>query len=751
MIDIKDYGSKISKVISCNLLDDIFYEDMVSQSNVLKSTISKGSTTLNSFDLLTHDIFNLLYKVAITFIDDNYLSIASLQNKPIIEHLYNSTIISKLRNRTKASLPNTAISMKYVLDEIISKLRGSNQSKLLKSEQHKLSSLYKQRNELSKILSNISQYDENHELFQELNNSKFPFCENIQSLLKQILQNDPIAKENYDLIDLLDMILSKSREKISYNNSVDKSEKYDSNIILNKSIYNAINNSKNSFSDNKNYDSESILEAFLDNLDKELKNNLSNDPNSNDINSSDKETNIENDSDNLSEDKLNKDGDIDPDFEEAFENALDYAEQKLVSYKKTKYSIIEKISLSLNRLDFLLESTDEDVDNIIIIESPNNITDNQANQGFMINELNNTILNDSANESRDNNLKLDQGKHLNELVHFIMNSIKSIDSKISFSKNSLKKQLDAINFDKVINDSIENIIDFEKNIKLLNVNKNSISNLVFDEIISLSKYFSNPDMKNFLDKVGRKKEIARKASSKHKKDKMTVSDRILLSDDIDNIIDEELMVLSLDIEAFKNDFYDRYLNNRLLTYEKVRPKERNKGPIILCYDGSGSMDGNKIKETKVHIISFIEVARIQKRKLITIQFASKDEPLIIKELNPNNINITDIYEIMSNFIRGGTNFEKPLERAIDYIKIDRFKHADILFITDGVCSISDNFKNKFVAAKQVMEFKLYTVIMHGNTYSDFGDIGHISDEVMEIRSINLNEWNERISEKIFSI
>lgn len=737
VIFIESFEVKINKTVACNLLDDIFYEEIILKSNVLKTTIARGSTTLNSFDLLTNDIFNLLYKVVITFNNENNMSLASLQNKPIIEYLLNSTILNKLRNRTKASLPNTAISIKYILDEIITKLRGSEKSKILKLEQQKLLNLYKKRNEINDILNHLELNDKNNRLSNYPNNTDFPFNENIKSLLNQILESELINNESYNSINLLETILTESKKIISEHNLINNKDEFHENIEFNKSISNALNNLKNNFSNDDTSNYENIIEYYLHNINNELSNSgndSDNDANEDDIDS-----------------ELNEESNTNEIFEEEFNNAIDYADEKLSVYKKTKYTLIKNLLSSLNKADFLSELNDEDFDEIIIIDDFNNTTNKNTNEYLIINEENNTVLNECYYDKPNNMLKNEQANNYNELMHFILNEIKLIDNKISFSKNSIKKQFENLNIDKVIDESIENIKQFDENVKLLNINKNSISNLSFDEIIKISKYFSNPEIKIFFDKVGRKKEIAKKASSKKKKDKMIVSDKILLSDDIDNIIDEELMMFSLDIDAFENDFYDRYLHNRLLTYEKVKSKEKNKGPIILCYDGSGSMDGNKIKETKVHILTFIEIAKVQKRKMITIQFASKDEPLIINKLNPNNININDIYDIMNNFLRGGTDFEKPLEKAMQYIEADKFKHADILFITDGVCNISENFKKKFISTKEIMKFKLYSVIMHGNTYSDYGDIGKISDEVMEIKSINLNNWNEKISEKIFSI
>lgn len=228
-------------------------------------------------------------------------------------------------------------------------------------------------------------------------------------------------------------------------------------------------------------------------------------------------------------------------------------------------------------------------------------------------------------------------------------------------------------------------------------------------------------------------------------------DRITPDDDLDSILDEELTDLALGIEAFENSFIDRFLHQSLLTRAKVSRKARHKGPIVLCYDGSGSMEGDKILETKAHILAFLEVARQQKRRMVTIQFASASEPLFVRELHPQRIRLTEVLELMDTFLKGGTDFERPLKEALRYLESDRFRNGDILFITDGICDISEGFKRRFLASKAEKRFRLYAVIIHGNTYGDYGDLSDISDEILEIRQRDLSDWNHRVSERIFSI
>ena len=129
-----------------------------------------------------------------------------------------------------------------------------------------------------------------------------------------------------------------------------------------------------------------------------------------------------------------------------------------------------------------------------------------------------------------------------------------------------------------------------------------------------------------------------------------------------------MIALALDIEAFEKDFYDRYLRDDLLTVDLIELQDKRKGPIILCYDGSGSMEGIKIEETQSHILAILEIAKIQKRHMVIIQFASASEPLYIKEINPKYISAQDVLDILDTFICGGTDFENLCQKPLNTSK-----------------------------------------------------------------------------------
>lgn len=292
---------------------------------------------------------------------------------------------------------------------------------------------------------------------------------------------------------------------------------------------------------------------------------------------------------------------------------------------------------------------------------------------------------------------------------------------------------------------------FNQSALTLGIRKESLNTLSFDEAIDLYKRFNDPKFIRFVNKVGKNKKHARQMVYKQNRDKVSPIDKVHLSNQIDGLIDDELISLSLDIEAFDNDFYERYMRDDLLTIKMVAKKDKRRGPIVLCYDGSGSMQGVKIEETKAHVLAILEIAKIQKRPLVLIQFASKTEPLFIKHINPLNLAAKDVMDVIDTFICGGTDFEKPLEQAMTFITASKYKNGDILFITDGQCDIHADFKEKFIQLKNVRSFKLYTVIIHSYTYGDYGDLGEISDEVLEIKESDMGNWNDETNSKLFAL
>lgn len=191
---------------------------------------------------------------------------------------------------------------------------------------------------------------------------------------------------------------------------------------------------------------------------------------------------------------------------------------------------------------------------------------------------------------------------------------------------------------------------------------------------AIEKIRKSPKLKELTDLIGRFKESAITEQKKKTKHGAVEISSVTVGKNIEDTLPSERMMLSN--ETTKSDFYNRYSEGRLMTYSKESNKSKNKGPIILCCDESGSMDGDRETWSKAFTMGVLEIAQMQKRDFAFIAYDRQaNEPIVIKkgEVSPNKV-IT----ICEEFLDGGTDFEAPLRKALDLIKDSTFKNAKII-------------------------------------------------------------------------
>ena len=255
-------------------------------------------------------------------------------------------------------------------------------------------------------------------------------------------------------------------------------------------------------------------------------------------------------------------------------------------------------------------------------------------------------------------------------------------------------------------------------------------------------------LNKLTDLVGRFKESAITEQKKKAKHGAVEIKSVTVGDKIQDTLPSDRLNLCND--TTKKDFYRRMTEHSLLTYSKEANKQKNKGPIIVCVDTSGSMAGDEEIWSKALTVGILEVAQMQKRDFACIIYSSHaDKPIVIKK---DEIAPQKIIDCAERFHSGGTSFEAPLNEALELIKDSRFKDADIVFITDGDCYVSDKFSRKFKQIKEEKEFKTMGVLvnMGGGHCSDSslkefcdGDIILVSDLA------DLTDGDSNVNKSIF--
>lgn len=678
--------------VSRNLLDQYYFENLREQSKLLTRYQSLLTSLTPGFGTLLEDLFYLLYKM------EPVLLPQPTPGRAVISALLSTYTLKKLRGRTAANTMESYLALKLMVDELLLHLRGTEIPVHLETLNSALEALKESKNALE------DNFDTNLNPNEAVNPEDAGHLERLKSPLG--------LPQNASLSDVA-RALAESLKSLSGSKSPDSlmTEKADDQS---RPVQPKVSDKKTTSLTSKLMSSLAPdLSSFLEKLDSAM--------NSTHQIQSDQEG-----------------GRSQPSDKTGAPSTVDEMADQLAN---------ELQALSI-KMDATGAATPPDT------LSPAGFTAQEMAQGNVDQKrivdgaglgapVSSTTLGYSDMKGQTSRGRKSSGAGAGNLKQ----TLERLNERIARLEGQIAEVLRPLDFTLAMNKTIDSIDRFTENLKSLGVNSDLEVTDDFDHVLELYKALGEPSAIRFLNKVGKKREIARRAQH-HKKRKMQyIIDKVAVGDRFDALIDEEITTLSM--EVFSDDFYDRFLNRSLLVYEMEGHTARDRGPIILCYDGSGSMEGIKIEETKALLVAFIEVARIQKRRLITLQFASKTEPLYIQEFNPNHVTIEEIMRLLGHFIRGGTDFETPLKAAVELLKEDRYRHADILMITDGFSDIREGFKKEFNQWKAAMAFKLYAIIIHGETYGDYGDLGEISDEILEIRDRDLSNWNEKISAQLF--
>jgi uncharacterized protein with von Willebrand factor type A (vWA) domain len=206
-------------------------------------------------------------------------------------------------------------------------------------------------------------------------------------------------------------------------------------------------------------------------------------------------------------------------------------------------------------------------------------------------------------------------------------------------------------------------------------------------------------------------------------------------DAVHRLLPPELLMLSHPL--LKKDFQRRLLDQELLQYSLRGVEEKGKGPMVVCLDGSSSMSGDKEIWSKAVTLTLLEIARRQRRLFRSICFSSDDAPLQVLDMNTRARYETEMAKVMDlaeYFPGGGTDFQKPLDAALECLKKSKYKKGDVVFITDGECQVTPEWAENFRAEKDRLGFSLYSILIDVGP-SSLGTLKEFSDRITTIKQL----------------
>jgi len=196
---------------------------------------------------------------------------------------------------------------------------------------------------------------------------------------------------------------------------------------------------------------------------------------------------------------------------------------------------------------------------------------------------------------------------------------------------------------------------------------------------------------------------------------------IELGDDFGRMVPSELaMIGDPDLDDL---FWRRYTERGLTLIKRDENPRLGKGPFVVCVDESGSMRGAKSDWSKAIVYAICQQAHIEKRPFGAIAFSSSTQTR--ETFRPD---MPDMLEWLGHFYGGGTDFERPLTDAMKMVKAS-MPDADIIFVTDGDCDVSDAFAAQFKIDKEQNKAKVIGI----NVGSDENCLKKFSDSIFTLR------------------
>ena len=246
-------------------------------------------------------------------------------------------------------------------------------------------------------------------------------------------------------------------------------------------------------------------------------------------------------------------------------------------------------------------------------------------------------------------------------------------------------------------------------------------------------------------KESRQEENVSKAVGQHVYSHAAKSDihGITESDDLSGLLPVEIGILAT--PQTENIFYKRFAEKKLQTFSyrsriekyvdsierRLRIEECKCGPFIVCLDTSGSMSGAPEELAKTICYALIGKAQEQRRNCFVISFSTGVEVIDIADTKNCS---GKIVEFLLKSFNGGTNLTPALRKAIDMIEDERYRKADVLFISDFIADDFDNIvietinaakqrKTRFHAL-QIGDFNNENLLKHFNILWEY-DMGQV--------------------------
>ncbi len=145
---------------------------------------------------------------------------------------------------------------------------------------------------------------------------------------------------------------------------------------------------------------------------------------------------------------------------------------------------------------------------------------------------------------------------------------------------------------------------------------------------------------------------------------------------------------------------------------QVRPQNKlEMGPLIVCVDTSGSMQGGREQVAKAVVLEAMRLANLQKRPCYLYAFSGPGE-VIERTLALDAGGLEDVIDFLSQTFHGGTDISDPIQRAVEKIHDADWELADLIIASDGEFSVTPEVEASVKMARDSLGLRVQGVLIN---------------------------------------
>lgn len=144
--------------------------------------------------------------------------------------------------------------------------------------------------------------------------------------------------------------------------------------------------------------------------------------------------------------------------------------------------------------------------------------------------------------------------------------------------------------------------------------------------------------------------------------------------------------------------------------QKLPERKMEAGPMLICVDTSGSMQGGAEAVAKAVVLEAMRTAHAQKRNCRAFVFGGPEE-IVEFDLGMHPRGLEDLAAFMGLSFLGGTDVCGPLEQALTKVAEETWQLADLLIASDGEFGATPATLKALAVAKESQGLRVQGVLI----------------------------------------